>query len=268
MSQDHSDLQTIISYMQAHWPSTVKAEWQVALEDYPKILEQVLADLTPDASQDRHLFRIAGVSGSGKTTQILPAVEAYCQKRELHPILLAARRFVTYHPHHQEIESFYGAENLRKHTDEFSTIMLFMTVSALTVQGYDIILDVTFLDAKIEAVLLKLLKAGNYQYTIFAMAASPKVTEHFLAGRSWRHTKETEEEFARATKKALEFYAAHAPDTRIIIWSAYHEAPEYDGPIKNAAAIFQDFGSRTELPANDDDERCAAKIHYLTTKFH
>lgn len=267
MPQDRSDLETVMSYMAAHWPSTVKSEWQVGAEDYPKILEQILVDFTKDATKNHRLFRIAGLSGSGKTTQILPAVEAYCKKSKVRPILIAARRFVKYHPYHQEIESFYGTENLRKLTDEFSSIMLFMTVAALTKQGYDIILDVTFLDAKIEAVLLKLLGAGNYQHAIFIIATSPKVTEHFLSTRSWRHSIETEKEFIRATESALDFYAKYAPDTHIIIWSVYHEAPEYDGPIKDALATFHNFSSRTDLPPRDDEERRAAKITYLTKNF-
>ena len=79
--------------------------------------------------------------------------EAYSKKHNFEPILLAARRFVEYHPHYQEIKDYYGEENLRKLTDEFSTIMLFLTISELTKGGYDIVLDVTLLDSEMEAIL-------------------------------------------------------------------------------------------------------------------
>ena len=260
-----SALNQVIAYMKAHWPSQVKPEWQATTEDYQRALKQVLNDFTPAQTKNRHFIRIAGLSGSGKTTQILPAVEAYCKKHEYSPILIAARRFVEYHPHFQEIKDYYGEENLRKMTDEFSSIMLFLTMDALTKEGYDIVLDVTLLDPAVEQILLGMLKAGNYKALLLMIATSPAVTEHFLEGRAWRHTRETEEEFIRATSKALAFYAENIGDMRIIIWSVYDKPPVYDGPIKKCLNTFEDYSSRTELPKKDDDERRDAKIKYLTT---
>ncbi|MBR0465800.1 zeta toxin family protein [Candidatus Saccharibacteria bacterium] len=264
MPESHHELEQIIKYMKSHWPSKVKPEWQVALGEYPKILEQVLADFTVATTKNHHFIRIAGLSGSGKTTQILPAVEAYSKKHNFEPILLAARRFVEYHPHYQEIKDFYGDENLRKNTDEFSTIMLFLTLSELTKSGYDIVLDVTLLDPEMEAILLKMLTAYQYDFTILMIAVSPTVTEKFLSGRAWRHSKATEQEFIRATEKALAFYADKAPSTHIILWSVYDLDPIYDGPVKDCLQIFHDYSTRTDLPKNDDDARRDAKIAYLT----
>ena len=264
MSESHRELEQIIKYMKAHWPSEVKPEWQVGLAEYPAILTKVITDLTIASTKNHRLIRLAGISGSGKTTQILPAVEAYCKKNNYEPILMAARRFVEYHPHYQEIKEYYGDENLRKMTDEFATIMLFLTLSELIKNGYDIILDVTLLDPEMEAILLKLLKAGNYEMLILMIAVSPTVTEKYLEGRAWRHTKETELEFIRATSKALQFYADNASDVRIILWSVYDQPPIYDGPIKDCLEIFNDYSSREELPKKDDDARREAKIEYMT----
>lgn len=263
MLEGNRELIQVIEYMRSHWPSEVKPEWQVGLKEYPEILEKVLADFVLAATKNRQLIRIAGVSGSGKTTQILPAVEAYCKKNNFEPILMAARRFVEYHPHYQEIKDFYGEENLRKMTDEFSTIMLFMTLAKLIEGGYDIVLDVTLVDPEIEAILLKFLKESNYNMLTLMIAVSPTVTEQYLAGRAWRHTKETEREFIRATSYALNFYAEHAPDERIIIWSVYDKSPVYDGPMKNCVKIFNEYSSREDLPKKDDDARRDAKINYL-----
>ena len=265
MSQSYNEkLEKVINYMKAHWPSKVKEEWQVSLDEDPEILKKVLDDFTPAATKNRKLIRIAGISGSGKTTQILPAVEAYCEKNDYKPILIAARRFVKYHPYCEEIKNFYGEENLRKNTDEFSTIMMFMTLVDLFKNGYDIILDVTLLDPEVEGLLLDMLLAMEYEAMFLMIATSPTVTANFLKDRAWRHTKETEEEFIRATEKALKFYAENAPDFRIILWSVYDKDPIYDGPIKNSLDIFADYSKREELPAADDDARREAKIEYLT----
>ncbi len=263
MPESDSHLQQVISYMKSHWPSNVKPEWQVGLAEYPEILKKVVEDFTIAATKNHRFIRIAGLSGSGKTTQILPAVEAYCKKNNFEPILMAARRFVEYHPHYQEIKEYYGDENLRKNTDEFSTIMLFLTLSELVKGGYDIVLDVTLLDPKMEGILLELLKAGSYEALFLMIAISPTVTEKYLSGRAWRHSRETELEFIRATSKALEFYATNAPDLRMIMWSVYDKPPIYDGLIKDCLEIFNDYSSRNTLPAADDDARRDAKIAYL-----
>ncbi|MBR3132247.1 zeta toxin family protein [Candidatus Saccharibacteria bacterium] len=263
MPESNRELEKIIKYMKAHWPSTVKPEWQVKAKEYPVILQKILEDFTLAATKNHRLIRIAGISGSGKTTQILPAIEAYCEKNHYEPILMAARRFVGYHPHYQEIKDFYGDENLRKMTDEFATIMLFLTLSELIKGGYDIVLDVTLLDPEMENILLTMMKAGNYEMLILMIAVSPVVTEKYLSGRAWRHTKETEAEFIRATSHALDFYAENSPNTRIIIWSVYDKPPVYDGIIKDCRTIFDDYSSREKLPASDDDARRDAKIKYL-----
>lgn len=265
MPQSNPELTKIVTYMKAHWPSRVKPEWQVSLTEYPAILEKVIADFTPSATKDHKLIRIAGLSGSGKTTQILPAVDAYCIKHDYRPILIAARRYIEYHPHYQAIKAYYGENNLRKMTDEFATIMLFLTLVRLIKEGYDIILDVTLLDPEMEAILLKLLQANNYDPLFLMIATSPVVTEHFLKNRAWRHTKETEQEFIRATSKALKFYADQAPDLHIILWSVYDKDPIYDGPVKSCLDIFADYSARETLPQSDDSARRAAKIAYLIT---
>lgn len=263
----HEELEKVITYMKTHWPSDVKPEWQVSLEEYPKILKKVVQDFTRNTTKTKKFIRIAGLSGSGKTSQILPAVEAYCEKNQISPILVAARKFVEYHPHCEEIENEYGEENLRKKTDEFSTIMMFLALNALTKEGYDIVLDVTLLDPTVEQILIKMLKEGNYTPLLLMIATSPTVTEHFLGGRAWRHSKATEEEFIRATSKALSFYAEKTPDLYVILWSVYDLDPIYSGKIKNALEIFNEYSSKTELPKADDDERRAAKIQFLS-EFH
>ena len=260
---NHEELEKVIKYMKSHWPSDVKEEWQVSLAEYPKILEQIIQDFTKNKTKTRKFVRIAGLSGSGKTSQILPAVDKYCETKNIKPILIAARLFVDYHPHKEEISKFYGEENLRKKTDEFSTIMMFLTLNTLTKSGYDIVLDVTLLDPEVEQILVKMLKTGNYTSMLLMIATSPEVTERFLGSRSWRHTKETEEEFIRATSKALEFYAKETPDLRTILWSVYDLDPIYDGEIKDSLPIFKQYSSKTDLPPKNDDERREAKIRYL-----
>ena len=261
---ENNALDHIVAYMKSHWPSDVKPEWQVSLGEYPAIVEQVLADFTRGKTTKRHLVRIAGLSGSGKTTQLLPAVEVYFDQHKESPALVAARRFAPYHPHYQEISDFYGEAHVRAKTDEFSTIMMFLVLRELTRQGYDIILDVTLLDPTIEAVLVGFLTKNDYTHLLVMIAASPEVTEKHLGARGWRHTKATEQEFIRATTKALAYYAEAAPSTRIILWNTYATSPVYDGPVEGVLDTFAKFSAETTVPAHDEAALRAAKLAYLT----
>ncbi|MBQ2643411.1 zeta toxin family protein [Candidatus Saccharibacteria bacterium] len=264
MPKQNPEFTQIVNYMKAHWPSRVKPEWQVSLEEYPVLAKKVFADLTVDKTTEHHLARIAGLSGSGKTTQLLPAVENYFNSQNLAPVLVAARIFAAYHPHYQEINDFYGEAKVRSMTDEFATIMMFLILDALTKAGYDIILDVTLLDPAVEEILLKALSANHYENLLLMIAASPEVTEKHLGGRNWRHTRETELEFIRATKAAMEFYATKAPELRAVIWNVYDTEPIYDGLVKNSIKTFTKYSTVTDIPPHDEAELRSAKIKYLS----
>lgn len=263
MFEGDQDLAQVVGYMQAHWPSKVKTEWQVKLDEYPMIVKKVLVEFVDDKTKERKMVRIAGVSGSGKTTQLLPAVEEYFRVNDWKPVLMAARRFVEYHPYHKAIEEYYGEENLRKMTDEFSTIMMALCMKGLMREGYDMILDVTLLDPAVESIFVKMLNDGGYDSILTMIAVSPEVAEQHLSGRKWRHTKETEEEFMRATKRAMSFYAEKMPKMRTIIWNAYEKNPVYDGPIKDSLEIFTKYSSETKIPSHDTEELKEAKKKYL-----
>ena len=259
------NLEAVIGYMKAHWPSDIKPEWQVKFEEYPEILKKVLAKWTINASKTNELVRIAGQSGSGKTTQLLPAVESYFKNNEKQPILVAARRFVEFHPYIEEIKAEYGEENLRKKTDEFSTIMMFLTLNSLIAQGYDIILDVTLLDPKIEAALTEMLTKNNYNFWLTMIAVSQKITEKFLGSRAWRHTKETEQEFIRATNLALNFYKQTAPNMRVVIWNVWDTTPIYDGKIENSLETYEQYVKIDDFEQKfTENDLREAKIRYLS----
>lgn len=263
MSHGEADLTKIVDYMKAHWPSRVKEEWQVGLEEYALIAKKVLADFCVGKSQGRRLVRIAGISGSGKTTQLLPAAEAYFEANNAEPILVAARRFVKYHPHYAEILDFYGEENLRKMTDEFATIMMFLVLGELIKNSFDIILDVTLLDPKMEQILIGMMQKNQYTGMILMITVAPEVTERFLGERSWRHTKETEQEFVRVTELAMEYYSEKCPEMRCVMWNVFEKEPVFDGEIKDALASFKKYTKIIDIPEYNKDELRFEKIKYL-----
>jgi len=257
-------LNKIIDYASSHWKSEVGPAYQVKAEDYPRILVKVMADITKGKTLSKNFVRIAGISGSGKTTQLVPAAEAYYKSRKQSPVLVAARVFAPYHPYYEEIKTEYGEENIRRHTDEFATIMLFLVLSELVKAGYDIILDVALLDPSMEQILEQMLNAGNYEQLMLAIAVSPEVATKQLEGRNWRHSKSTEEEFVKATTKALAFYAENFTNLHIIMWDTFSENPIYDGKVKGALPAFEEASAITDIPPHDEATLLERKIAYLS----
>ena len=258
----NTEFSKILAYAKSHWQSDTK--WQVAEKDYSQILVRALADITKGKTLSKKFVRIAGISGSGKTTQLLPAATEYFKSHKLSPVVVAAREFVKYHPHYEEIKSLHGEAELRQATDEFSTIMLFLVLSELTKQGYDIILDVALVDPSMEQILQQMLNGYAYEQLLLMIAVSPEVARKQLESRGWRHSSETEQEFIRATSAALEFYAGSFPNIPIIIWDTFSKSPVYDGKVKNALPIFKKTSSITDIPLHDEAVLKESKIAYLT----
>ena len=258
--------QKIIDYMRKNWPSEVKEEWRVRDTQYGEILQKILEDFTRGKTRGRSLFRICGQSGSGKTSQLLPAVEAWFGEKGAEPVLVAARLFVPYHPYAKEIECEYGRENLRRMTDEVSTILMFLTLKSLIKQGYDIILDVTLLDPLVEGVLLRLLESEQYEMRLTMVAVAKKISDRLIERRSGRVVaKQTAEEFWRATSLALDFLVSERPNLRVIVWNIWEENPVFDGRIADGAVetIKKNWAIEDGKMVEDLETLRKSKIRYM-----
>ena len=257
----------LMEYNRAHWGAdNLPPEWREY--DFETALSQVMIDFTADATKNRKFYRIAGQSGTGKTTQLLPAVTAYYEAQNAKPILIAARLFVDYHPYKDQILERFGIENIRESTNEFSVCLMFLSLKALISEGWDIILDVTLLDPFIEGILMQLLTAYGYDSRIAMMAVSKEISDSFIGKRVDRKVRtSTAAEFWRATAAALDFYVENFPNTRISVWSAFKLKPVYDGPVVGSLAAIREYQQITKMPtkAPSEDKLREAKIQYLRT---
>lgn len=261
---ENQDLKKLLEYVSNHWPSQLKKEWQVKPEEYAEIVRKVVAEITKDATRGREMVRVTGMSGSGKTTQLVPAAEAYFEKRGVKPVVVAGRVFVPYHPYCSEIVREYGEENLRKMTDDFATVVMFFVMQTIVKMGCDIIVDLALVNPKIEGILIKMLETEKYKSMMLMIVASPEAAEKNLRGREWRHATETEGEFMREIEEALELYAKTQPEMRIVMWNMYDEMPVYDGKIVNSLSVYQKYVAETKCWENDLERLKQAKIKYIT----
>lgn len=262
--KQNQDLKKLLDYVRNNWPSELRQDWQVKPEEYAGIVEKVVADITRDCTRGKEMIRVAGISGSGKTTQLVPAAENYFQGREKKPVLIAGRVFVPYHPHCSAIVREYGKENLRKMTDDFVTVMMFFVIQVIIKKGYDLIVDLALVSPEMEGMLIKMLAGEKYKSTMLMIVASREMVEKNLQGREWRHTEATEKEFAKETEKTLELYASIMPEMRMVMWNMYDEKPAYDGKVRNSLSVYRECVAETRHAKTDLEELKQAKIKYMT----
>lgn len=257
----------ILEQLQAGFVSGTSEKWRVELEEYPLILKRILADWMAGATKGKRFVRVTGQSGSGKTTQLVPAVEAWYEKMGAKPILVTASKVAEYHPHRKEIVQECGEEGLRQETDGFAAAMMFLVLRALLAEGYDIILDLALVEPKLEQILIGWLKENSYNFWMTMMAVPPKLSQKWLERRSWRHSEVTEERFLAATGGALGLYVEICPEMRMVMWSAWGTEPIYDGNMGEAMEVWREVINGDEaLEGPSVEELVRKKIEYFRKK--
>ncbi len=252
----------IYFYAKKHWPSGLPKGLSARMKDIKGAAKKAIEDLSKGATKEGVVVRLAGQSGSGKTTQLLPAARAYFEKEKLKPILIAARELAKYHPYYEEILEKYGEKEIRKRTDDFATVMSYRVIRELTKKRYDLIIDIAFASTKVEHIFT-LLTAKYKEKMVLLMAISDKISERLLRERNWRHDKGMEKEFQSSNEKALRHYGHMCPEMRIIMWGFDSLAPVYDGAMSGALRVWKAETQRTDFKDMRIKDLVEAKINYI-----
>lgn len=252
-------------YSLEHWPADMLPD-KYREVDYKFLVEEAVKDLARGKKAGERMFvRLAGQSGTGKSTQLLPMAEEYFRVLSIEPVVVGARFFVKYHPYLREIAELVGEANLREATHEFTVQMLFESLMELMERGYPIILDVTLLDPKVEDILINMLYDAEYWFfDTHLMVVAKEISDGFIKKREKggaegkrKVRKTTSEEFARATPLALRYYAKKMASERIIMWSAWDEEPVFIGRFRDPEVddVWKKYQSIKKLPFEKDEEK-------------
>ena len=249
-------------YAKKHWPSGLPEELVATTEEIENAAKKAVVDLKRNATRSGVVVRLAGQSGSGKTTQLLPAAKAYFEKKKLKPALVAARELMKYHPHYDGILARYGEQEIRKRTDDFATVMAYRVIRELTKEKYDLIIDIAFASVKVERIFT-IFTAQYVDKVVLLMAVPENISNELLENRSWRHGKGMEKEFQNANGKALKFYGKICPDMRMIMWNFGDLEPVYDGKMSGAFKVWLQEMVKKEFSKNNISALVQSKIDYI-----
>ena len=201
---------------------------------------------TGEYSKVKSLYRLAGQSGSGKTTQLLPAILEVERKKGNKPIVLGVRSFVEYYPKYKELLQTVGRADIRERTNGFALKCLAATLKLLIEGGYLIILDMTLLGVEFERFAWGCLRANGYRLEYHIMAVSKELSQSFIEKRTrkgdegGRIVKQTSQDyFYDILPVALEYLANQDNKSRCFVWTAYDKEPTYIGNLLGGVAALE-----------------------------
>lgn len=240
-------------------------------EFFERAASQAFAQLVRGKPKLPQIIRLAGQSGSGKTTQLLPAI---CARPDANKYVhIAVRVFAQYHPYYEEIKKTYGEKEVRERTNGFALLLLFRVVELLIENGYGVLFEMTLLDPDFEVYLTHLAKMHGYGILYNVMAVPHSFSDALISVRKKKDGrivyKETSDYFYNILPQSLARFEAEAAlfDSRdlFILWSA--DAPE---PLRvthscdaEFVSLFSKERKRTDLKPGNEEELRSAKTRFF-----
>lgn len=227
--------------------------------------------LSQGKTKNHKLIRLAGQSGSGKTTQLLPTASAYFEMRNLKPIRFAVRDFAILHPKYNELLSQFGREQIREKTNGFALRCLLISLIFAISEGNDILFEVTLLSHEFEDYIFSHLAKNNYSCLFLVLAVNKEISDHFIQERSLHSLteakrvvyKESSNYFEKALLDDISYFATNHKNEHVIIWSAYDFLPVFDGKFSDAEKPFFETKKIASKVFQNEDKLKDAKIKYI-----
>lgn len=222
-----------------------------------------------DYTKQRICYRLAGQSGTGKTTQLLPTVLESEKRRGNKPVVVAVRKFAKYHPNSEQLA---GDKDFREKTNGFALKCLAATLKLLIENGYMILFDMTILHPDFEAFVVSHLHKHNYTTQYHIMAVNPQISNGLInkranagggaeAGRIVR--KESADYFNEVLQKGLEYLSVADKKGTCFVWTVFDKSPLYHGNLMNVVKPFEKGRAMIKAFLFPEDELREAKLEIV-----
>ncbi len=194
------------------------------LKDKVPLEKIVMAFQDKLVSQD-HPFciRIAGQSGSGKSSQLLPAVEQVLKGTPY--LKISVGDFARFHPAYADLMTT-NPGHMREITNGFALRALFMFYTYCVEHKVNILLDMTLLEPVTETYMMTLAKNKGYRIHTHVLCVPKKVSDMFIKWREKKTKRQVDVSSARyffnALPKALKTLTALKIFTqadKLILWT-------------------------------------------------
>ena len=224
----------VVAFIRSQW----KCEEPLCAIDFPQTLWDELCECAyrdlvercghPKAS--KFCIRLVGQSGSGKTSQLLPAVKAALEAQSQKYVSLAVRDFVPYHPNLSAIREHYDEGLVREKTNAFALTLLTLVLVRCIRAHLPILFEVTLLSPEYERFVHRCLPEEGYACDYHCLAIAKETSDAWVEARC-REThrvvsKRSSDFFFQALQPAFETLQSVCMPNRVFIWDAYHTEPQ------------------------------------------
>ena len=174
-------------------------------------------------------IRLVGQSGSGKTSQLLPALKSALNVCEKTFISFAVRDFVEFHPHLNEIKESFGESLLREKTNAFALTLLTLVFKRCVEAHLPILFEVTLLSPLYEDFIHRLLVEENYGCDYQCLAISKFISDKWIQARFLQTqrivSKDSSDFFFNTLRPAMELIKTFPLNNRVFIWGKNERNP-------------------------------------------
>lgn len=248
--------------------------WQSDISDAEiyKIAKKEFLIMVVNKTQKGMCFRLIGQSGSGKTTQLLPALLDYCKKRNIEPIHFAVRHFSVLHPKYDKLINLYGKSEIRELTNGFALKCLMFCLAFAIQNNFDILMEVTLLTKQFEKYILKILNYNHYNRKYFALSVNKSISDYFIRKRQQggnniecgrKVNSDSADFFYKNLFSSLKLLSYLDKHSNIIIWNFFNLLPVYDGTLDKCYNTFLKNSEIKSFRFNDETLLIKSKSEYL-----
>lgn len=244
----------VLTFIQEQWGcNDLYCSVDFSLKAWNEVVDQALQDkLEGKKGSLPFCVRLVGQSGSGKTSQLLPAVCGALDACKVPYVRLAVRDFVKYHPNLENIRKTYGEALLREKTNAFALTLLTLVFEKLVQLRLPILFEVTLLSPTYEAFVHRCLQHYNYLCDYQCLAVSKTLSDRWISERcesTGRVVLEKSSQFFFETlKPALESLRSFQLHNRVLLWDCQNTVPLETS--LEAESLWQDWESCFELSAS------------------
>ncbi len=254
-------------------------------KEFEDIANRAFLDLTRNIEKNdnlHYLIRIAGQSGSGKTTQLMPAIKTNLDKMKQNYVLLAVRFFAKYHPNYNELLKTYGDSLIREKTNGFALTLLIKVLEKLIENKYNILFEVTLLEPIFEEYLIKISKKNNYKINFNILSIPLKLSNQWIEKRQNKEGSEINrvvfkssssyfyEILPKALKILIDNNEIFDKNDSIIMWNAFDESPCLKTNIFNEKIlnIFEKFRKIDVIDITNEKKLLESKIIFYNNFYN
>ena len=204
-----------------------------------KIIQHFKADLI--FCDHPFLVRVAGQSGSGKSSQIVPALEDALQNKKYIKINVGA--FAPFHPNYDEWQK-HCPDEMREKTNGFALRALVMFYKHCILNQINIVFDMTLLEPEIDLYLMTLAKKMNYKIQAHVLCVPKKISNLFIHLRqlkTGRFVKRSSSDYffnaLAPCIKSLTHSGLFNQKDALVLWSHYLSHPIQTTHLNNGSVL-------------------------------